>query len=165
MNTLKIFVRHGILGSMEDLRKNDIFEAEIVGYSSDGSGVCRINGRAVFVTQLLKRTLVSVFASGNQELVALAITAVSIVTTHYLISFVNIIGSSFHTAVERPVESAVIALCRSLLFVSLPLFLLPHFIGDVGIWLAMPIAELLTLFISLSLYFKTLRRLRQKLDS
>ena len=123
-------------------------------------------GVSVFVvTQLLKRTLVSVFASGNQELVALAITAVSIVTTHYLISFVNIIGSSFHTAVERPVESAVIALCRSLLFVSLPLFLLPHFIGDVGIWLAMPIAELLTLFISLSLYFKTLRRLRQKLDS
>ena len=123
-------------------------------------------GVSVFVvTQLLKRTLVSVFASGNQELVALAITAVSIVTTHYLISFVNIIGSSFHTAVERPVESAVIALCRSLLFVSLPLFLLPHFIGDIGIWLAMPIAELLTLFISLSLYFKTLRRLRQKLDS
>ena len=38
---------------MEDLRKNDIFEAEIVGYSSDGSGVCRINGRAVFVPRTI----------------------------------------------------------------------------------------------------------------
>ena len=50
---MKIFVRHGILGSMEDLRKNDIFEAEIVGYSSDGSGVSRINGRAVFVPRTI----------------------------------------------------------------------------------------------------------------
>lgn len=38
---------------MEDLRKNDIFEAEIVGYSSDGSGVSRINGRAVFVPRTI----------------------------------------------------------------------------------------------------------------
>lgn len=35
------------------MRKNDIFEAEIVGYSSDGSGVCRINGRAVFVPRTI----------------------------------------------------------------------------------------------------------------
>ena len=38
---------------MEDLRKNEIYEAEIVGYSSDGSGVCRINGRAVFVPRTI----------------------------------------------------------------------------------------------------------------
>lgn len=35
------------------MRKNEIFEAEIVGYSSDGSGVCRINGRAVFVPRTI----------------------------------------------------------------------------------------------------------------
>ena len=34
---------------MDVLRKNEIFEAEITGYASDGCGVCRIGGRAVFV--------------------------------------------------------------------------------------------------------------------
>lgn len=38
---------------MEDLRKNEIFKAEITGYSSDGSGVARINGRAVFVPRTI----------------------------------------------------------------------------------------------------------------
>lgn len=33
--------------------KNKIYEAEITGYSSDGSGVCRINGRAVFVPRTI----------------------------------------------------------------------------------------------------------------
>ena len=31
------------------LKKNDIFEAEIIDYTSEGSGICRIEGIAVFV--------------------------------------------------------------------------------------------------------------------
>ena len=38
-----------ILKFMEDLKKNEIFTAEICGYGSDGAGVARILGRAVFV--------------------------------------------------------------------------------------------------------------------
>lgn len=37
----------------ENLKKNDIYEAEITGYSSEGSGVCRIEGRAVFVPRAI----------------------------------------------------------------------------------------------------------------
>lgn len=33
--------------------KNEIYEAEITGYSSEGSGVCRIKGRAVFVPRTI----------------------------------------------------------------------------------------------------------------
>lgn len=39
---------------MELLKKNEIVKAEIDGYSSDGSGVCHVRGRAVFVPQTLK---------------------------------------------------------------------------------------------------------------
>ncbi len=38
---------------MTELRKNEIYEAEITGFSSDGGGVCRIEGRAVFVPRTL----------------------------------------------------------------------------------------------------------------
>ena len=38
---------------MESIRKNEIFESVIENYSSDGSGVCRILGRAVFVPRTI----------------------------------------------------------------------------------------------------------------
>lgn len=38
---------------MKDLVKNEIYEAEISGYSSSGSGVARIEGRAVFVPRTI----------------------------------------------------------------------------------------------------------------
>ena len=31
------------------LQKNEIYEAEIIDYTTDGSGICRIKGMAVFV--------------------------------------------------------------------------------------------------------------------
>ncbi len=38
---------------MTELRKNEIYTAEMEGFSSDGAGVCRIGGRAVFVPRAL----------------------------------------------------------------------------------------------------------------
>jgi 23S rRNA (uracil1939-C5)-methyltransferase len=38
----------------DGLEKNQLYRAEIEGYSSDGSGVARINGRAVFVARAAK---------------------------------------------------------------------------------------------------------------
>lgn len=39
---------------MKELIKNEIYEALIEGYSSEGAGVCRIEGRAVFVPRTIK---------------------------------------------------------------------------------------------------------------
>ncbi len=110
------------------------------------------------VVLLFKHPIVEAFASGDPQLKAIATTATTFVTLHYLVSFVNIIGSSFHTAVERPIESAVIALCRSIIFVLIPLFLLTPLIGDLGIWLSMPIAEVLTLGVTVPLIRRTMKR-------
>lgn len=38
---------------MEQLKKNEIFEAKIEAYNSEGSGVARILGRAVFVPRTI----------------------------------------------------------------------------------------------------------------
>ena len=65
---------------MEELRKNEITEAEITGWSSDGAGVCRVKGRAVFVPRaipgerweirILKVSSSAVFARGERLLKA-----------------------------------------------------------------------------------------------
>ena len=39
--------------AMAELRKNDVIEADITGYTSDGGGVCRAEGRAVFVPRAI----------------------------------------------------------------------------------------------------------------
>lgn len=108
---------------------------------------------------IFKHPIVAAFAGQDTQLLTIATTATTFVSLHYLVSFANIIGSSFHTAVERPIESAVIALCRSIIFALIPLFLLTPIIGDLGIWLSMPIAEVLTLAITILLCRRTLKRL------
>lgn len=50
---LKTCFENDILKSMKDLVKNEIYEAEISGYNSSGSGVARIEGRAVFVPRTI----------------------------------------------------------------------------------------------------------------
>ena len=40
-----------------NIKKNETYTAEIIGYSSTGAGVCRIEGRAVFVKNALKGEL------------------------------------------------------------------------------------------------------------
>ena len=114
------------------------------------------------VVLLFKNAIVGAFSDGDPELHELAMVATTYVTLHYLISFINIIGSSFHTAIERPVESVVIAVCRSIVFVLLPLFALTPVIGQLGIWLSMPIAEALTLFVSIPLMRASLRRMQRR---
>lgn len=61
-----------------ELKKNQIYEADIVSWSSDGGGVCRINGRAVFVpgaipgerweVRILKVTKTAIFGKGEKLL-------------------------------------------------------------------------------------------------
>ena len=42
------------MNDMDEIKKNEEYTAEITGYNSSGHGVCRINGRAVFVPYALR---------------------------------------------------------------------------------------------------------------
>ncbi|MCQ8212904.1 MATE family efflux transporter [Cetobacterium somerae] len=103
--------------------------------------------------------IVHLFSNGNKELANLTNKAVFFFTFAYLLSFINIISSSFHTSIEKPFESAFISCGRSIIFVLIPLFTLPFFVGEIGIWLAIPIAELICLTVSIPLMKKSLKRL------
>ena len=121
-------------------------------------------GIGVYLLVLVfKHGIANAFSNGDLELQTLTTVATTYVTLHYLVSFVNIVACSFHTAIERPLESVVIALCRSIVFVLIPMFLLTPIIGQKGIWkgiwLSMPIAELMTLMVSIPLVLVSIKRL------
>lgn len=131
-----------------------------------------IVGLSVYLVILLfKGPIIGIFANGDSELASLTRYAASFLTLTYLFSFVNIIGSGFHTAIERPVESALIAILKSFVFVIVPLFTLPPAMEAVGldyslgIWLSVPIGEMLCLAITIPLIRHSLRRLKVKLEA
>ena len=118
---------------------------------------------------IFKDTIIEFFTNGNMALTDMTRDAVTFITPVYLISFVNIIGSSFHTAIERPLESAVIAVCKSLVFVLIPLALLPGLFESVGmdfklgIWFSIPVGEVMCLFVTVPLMYFSTRRLMKAL--
>ena len=107
--------------------------------------------------------IIGIFSKGNQELISLAKTALFYISFAYLISFLNIISTSFLTSIEKPIESVVVSLGRSIVFIAIPLFILPDLIGAKGIWLSIPIAELMCLVVSYYLMKKAIAQITWRL--
>ena len=66
----------------------------------------------------------------------------------------NIIFTEYFTACQKPVYSASIALSRSLILPCLLLVTLPIWLEDVGIFIAIPIAEAITLLMAITFLYK-----------
>ena len=67
----------------------------------------------------------------------------------FLLSSINIVLMAYFAALEKPTYSGSIALARSLIFPALMLLILPTLLAGPGTFIAIPAAELLTLFLSL----------------
>ncbi len=107
--------------------------------------------------------VVVLFTKGDMELTNLAVRATSLFVFAYVISFINIIAASFHTAIEKPIESAVIAMVRSLILVVLFLNILPKYYGEFGIWVSVPLAEFLCAFLSVYLMIRSYKSIKRRL--
>ncbi|MGL5124907.1 MAG: MATE family efflux transporter, partial [Fusobacteriaceae bacterium] len=103
--------------------------------------------------------LIETFAKGNSSLASLTQEVITYFTFAYIFSFLNVISGAFHTAIGKPFESGLISLSRSIVFVVIPLLILPIFFGNIGIWLATPVGEFSCLFLSLPLMLKSLRKI------
>ncbi|WP_105615742.1 MATE family efflux transporter [Vallitalea okinawensis] len=93
--------------------------------------------------------IINIFAKENKELIDMTVYMTKLFITSYFLMGFNIIVSSFFTAIEEAVKSAILSLSRSLLFVVIGIYMLPIFIGEAGIFLSITFAELLTLGISI----------------
>ena len=78
----------------------------------------------------------------------------------YLVNGFNIWGSSFFTALNNGLVSAVISFLRTLVFQITSVLLLPMLLGISGIWLSVTVAELCTLCITI-LFFINQRKTYQ----
>ena len=99
--------------------------------------------------------LISIFLhEGETATETIALAFIAVCWPAFLFNGVNITLGSYFTALHKPVQSAVIALSRSLVFPGLGVLLLPRWLGDLGIFISIPLSEAITLGIAAILLFK-----------
>lgn len=107
---------------------------------------------ALTVIAVLSSTpLVSVFTR-DPKTFTLADAGFRIFAFNFLFSGFNIASSGFFTALSNGRVSAIISFLRTLVFIVLSLLTLPRFFWITGAWLAIPVAEFLTLMLALRLH-------------
>ncbi len=96
----------------------------------------------------LSSHIVTVFVSSDSAVFPIARHGFVLFSMSYLITGFNIFASSMFTAFSNGKISAIISFLRTFVFIIFAILFLPSMIGANGIWLSVPMAELLTLIIS-----------------
>jgi Na+-driven multidrug efflux pump len=100
----------------------------------------------------MPETLISLFLKdGEERTMQIALTFIAVFWPAFLFNGMNITLASYFTALHKPLQSASIALSRSLVLPALGLLLLPRWYGDLGVFIAIPISEALTFLAALTL--------------
>lgn len=101
------------------------------------------------LAEILAKPLASIFVSYDKELLELTINALRLYSLSYIISWFNVFASSFFTALNNGVVSALISFLRTLLFQVVMILILPAILGINGIWISVACAEILAVIISI----------------
>ena len=110
------------------------------------------------IAEIIAGYLAGIFVSYDNNLLELTTEAIRIYAVSYLISGVNIFASSFFTALNNGVISAVISFMRMFVFQIVMILLLPVVLGISGIWTAVIAAEVLSVVISVMFLVKNRKK-------
>ena len=103
------------------------------------------------LSEVLSGPMAGMFVSYDPELKALTARAIRIYMISFTICGLNMFVSAFFTALNNGLVSAVAAFTRTLIFELGSIFVLPVFLGLDGVWLAVDVADVLALIMSVIL--------------
>lgn len=146
--------------------------APIIGYNYGAQNHKELNnmfkkslifmtGSAILMTfcaEVLAAPLSKMFVGYDAELYKMTVRGFMLYSLSFLIAGFNIFASSFFTALNNGVVSAILSFVRVLFFQILAVIVLPMFLHLDGIWLAILCAELLSLAVSVFFIVKMRQR-------
>lgn len=103
------------------------------------------------VAEVLAPVLAGIFVSYDKELLRMTIHGFRLFSLSFLFMGMNIFGSAFFTALNNGGISALISFLRTLVFQVAAVLILPLMLGLDGIWLAIVVAEVLALLVTVGL--------------
>lgn len=92
--------------------------------------------------------IVEIFTPKGTETYEIARNGFFLFSINYFFAGMNIFSSSLFTALSNGKISAAISFLRTFGFIVVCVLVLPEVIGVNGVWLAVPVAEFLTIFVS-----------------
>lgn len=112
-------------------------------------GFITISSMLILILSLMtNRFVVEIFSPKGSKTYEIAVAGCFLFSFNYLFSGVNIFSSSMFTALSNGRISAIISFMRTFVFLILSILLLPLFMGEPGVWISVPVAEFLTIFIA-----------------
>lgn len=112
--------------------------------------------------EIIPHVLLSFF-SASQEMLKIGVPALRIIGTHYVFAGFCIIAGSVCQAIGKPVYSLIVSVCRQLVALLPSAFLLSLSGRLELVWFCFPIAECVSLVLSIIFLSKTMRRAKEKM--
>lgn len=110
-------------------------------------------GACVFLaTALASRWIAAMFISPEYPAYRIAVEGLPLFAAGFVFFAVNIVSIIYYQSVERPRPAMALTLLRGFVFQMGCFFGLPHVAGIPGIWLAVPLSEVLTFCVVVAIY-------------
>lgn len=113
------------------------------------------------MTTWYNHEIVSLFIDPGYAAYELAVQGIPYFAVGYLFFAFNMVGIGYFQSIERARRATIITLLRGVVFMGIGFLGLPPLLGVRGIWLAVPLAELLTLLYILGIYLQERFAIRQ----
>ncbi len=108
----------------------------------------------LILAKVLARPLAEIFVGYDKSLFNLTLRGFKIFSFAFLFSGVSIYGSSFFTALNNGLISALISFLRTLVLQISAVLILPLILGIDGIWISIVVAEFMSMLITVTFIFK-----------
>lgn len=129
-------------GAQNEKRLKKLFKLSIIFIT-----ICSIFAYAFSL--LLAKPVVGLFSEPNSTVYNLAIRGMDLFGISFLFMGFNIFASGLFTSFSNGLISALLSFLRTFVFIILAIMFLPKLLNVDGIWLSIPLAELVALFVSL----------------
>ncbi len=129
----------------------------LLHYSLLSMAACSV--LAFIVSQLSASAVLSFFTQPDSRVYSITIQVFRYYAFGFLVMGISILASAIFTALSDGVTSAVISFARTFVFLVLVILFLPKIIGEIGVFLAVPAAEILGLIVSVIFFIRERKKL------
>jgi putative MATE family efflux protein len=120
--------------------------------------ICSVSIIVFLFARMLGAPLVSIFSPKGTSVYEMARNGFLIFQFSFLFCGLNIFTSAAFTALSNGKVSAVISFLRTFGLITVTLIFLPQILGILGVWLAVPLAEFITVFFSVYFIFNNRKK-------
>lgn len=110
----------------------------------------------MFASYFAGGAVVGFFAKNNQHVHDIAHYGFRIVATSFPMLAYNVFASGWFTALNDGKTSAILSFCRTVIFMVIPVLILPQILEMTGVWLSITAGEVLSIIMSIY-YFRKFR--------